>query len=73
MVILNMNTTGTPFRETFMNVEKLNGFEVWRKIAEPIRSTSVAMRIAFRKNAWNPTPANGIQDYARILETWETD
>ena len=70
---LNMNTTGTQFRETFMNVERLNGFEAWRKITEPIRSTSVAMRIAFRKNAWNPAPAKTIQDYAVKLEKWETD
>ena len=65
---LNLNTVGTSLREAFSNVEKLNGFEAWRKITEPILSTSVAMRISPRKTAWNSAPAKSIQDYGRCLE-----
>ena len=56
-----------------MDVPKLNGFEAWRRIVEPILSTSLAMRISLPKTAWNPSPAKLIHDYGRCLENFETD
>ena len=34
---LNLNSMGNNLRESFQNVAKLNGFEAWRKVTEPIR------------------------------------
>ena len=69
---LNMNTAGTTLREAFLNAPKLNGFEAWRAITEPIRSQSVALRISLRKVACAPTAAKSIHDYGRTLVAWKT-
>ena len=57
----------------YRNVPRHNGFEAWRRIAEPINDDKSAMRRELLPRVTNPKSAKSIDDLEQCLEDWMTD
>ena len=57
----------------FRNVPRHNGFEAWRRIAEPINDDKSAMRRELLPKVNNPRAAKSIDELEQCLEEWSTN
>ena len=57
----------------FRNVERHNGAEAWRRIAEPIIEGRDLRRKQFQPMVLRPRPATKVEDIPGALEQWESD
>ena len=59
-------------RRTFANVTRHNGFEAWRRLAEPINNDKALLRKELLPRFTNPRPASNVDDVENALREWDT-
>ena len=57
----------------FRNVRRHNGFEAWRRMAEPINEDKPMLRQALLPLVTNPRHATSVDDVTKALEEWATN
>ena len=60
-------------KRRFANVPRHNGFEAWRRIAEPINEDKLLLRKELLPRVTNPRHATSIDDLPKAMEEWETN
>ena len=58
-------------KRLFANVPRHNGFEAWRRIAEPINDHKALVRKDLPPKVTNPRKVTGLDDLPKALEDWE--
>ena len=57
----------------YNNVQRHNGLEAWRRIAEPINEDKILILQDLLPAVTNPRAASDMAGYAQALEDWETN
>ena len=57
----------------YKSVQRHNGLEAWRTIAEPINEDKILILQDLRPAVTNPRAASDMAGYAQALEDWETN
>lgn len=60
-------------KRAFANVPRHNGFEAWRRIAEPVQEDKAVLRKDHLPLVTNPKAAASMDDLTTALETSETN
>ena len=60
-------------KRAFANVPRHNGFEAWRRIAEPVNEDKGLLNKDLLPFVTNPNAASSMDDLTTALETWETN
>ena len=60
-------------RRTFANVTRHNGFEAWRRLAEPINNDKALLRKELLAGVTNPWHASNVDDVEKALREWDTN
>ena len=59
-------------RRIFANVTRHNGFEAWRRLAEPINDDKVLLRKELLPRVTSPRRASKVDDVEKALREWGT-
>ena len=60
-------------KRAFANVPRHNGFEAWRRVAEPVNKDKAFLRKDLLRPVTNPKAASSMDDLTVALETWQTN